>query len=314
MSTDQLSLALDKAVPETQILTSEALHNDLVRFRGFGKETSVFNYEGPGGVTIPTYVNEFWTSRQRAAHSLHEISYRACFKPQLPWFFISRLTEPNDMVYDPFMGRGTTLVEAALRDRLPVGCDLNPLSVILVEPRLTPPRPPALRERLERINLDREVSFREDLLVFYHPATLNQIGNLRAYLRRRQREGKLDSTDRWIRMVATNRLTGHSTGFFSVYTLPPNQAVSVKSQIRINDRRNQTPPKRDVRDIIFRKSRSLLSKFDEYRDACLPRGGERALFLTQSCDKTPQIKSNSIIGSNFVLNNTGSRRRNSVWS
>ena len=26
-------------------------------------------------------------------------------------------------------------------------------------------------------------------------------------------------------MVATNRLTGHSPGFFSVYTLPPNQAV-----------------------------------------------------------------------------------------
>ena len=26
-------------------------------------------------------------------------------------------------------------------------------------------------------------------------------------------------------MVATNRLTGHSAGFLSVYTLPPNQAM-----------------------------------------------------------------------------------------
>ena len=32
--------------------------------------------------------------------------------------------------------------------------------------------------------------------------------------------------DAWIRMVATNRLTGHSPGFFSVYTLPPNQALT----------------------------------------------------------------------------------------
>ena len=35
-------------------------------------------------------------------------------------------------------------------------------------------------------------------------------------------------------MIALNRLTGHSPGFFSVYTLPPNQAVSVKAQKRIN--------------------------------------------------------------------------------
>jgi hypothetical protein len=35
-------------------------------------------------------------------------------------------------------------------------------------------------------------------------------------------------------MVAVNRLTGHSPGFFSVYTLPPNQAVSVKAQQKIN--------------------------------------------------------------------------------
>jgi len=38
-------------------------------------------------------------------------------------------------------------------------------------------------------------------------------------------------------MIALNRLTGHSPGFFSVYTLPPNQAVSVKAQKRINQAR-----------------------------------------------------------------------------
>ncbi|MCS1409430.1 MAG: hypothetical protein M2R45_02611 [Verrucomicrobia subdivision 3 bacterium] len=43
---------------------------------------------------VPVYVNEFWTARQRQANALHEISYRACFKPQLPRFFIEHLTEP----------------------------------------------------------------------------------------------------------------------------------------------------------------------------------------------------------------------------
>src|ERR1700722_681661 len=88
---------------------------------------------------VPTFVNEFWTAKQRAASRLHEISYRACFKPQLPRFFIERLTRPGDIVYDPFMGRGTTPVEAALLGRVPFGCDINPLSAVLTHPRFTPP-------------------------------------------------------------------------------------------------------------------------------------------------------------------------------
>mgnify|MGYP000160800235 CR=1 FL=1 len=46
----------------------------------------------------------------------------------------------------------------------------------------------------------------------------------------RTADGSLDTVDAWIRMVAVNRLTGHSPGFFSVYTLPPNQAASPESQ------------------------------------------------------------------------------------
>ena len=77
---------------------------------------------------------EFWTARQRQAHALHEVSYRACFKPQLPAFFIERLTAPGDVVYDPFMGRGTTPLQAALMGRGAVGSDINPLSAALVRP------------------------------------------------------------------------------------------------------------------------------------------------------------------------------------
>ena len=53
--------------------------------------------------------------------------------------------------------------------------------------------------------------------------------------------------------------TGHSPGFFSVYTLPPNQAVSVESQVKINAKRSQTPPPRDVARLILKKSRALLA-------------------------------------------------------
>jgi len=78
---------------------------------------------------VPAFVNDSGRPNSARASRLHEISYRACFKPQLPRFFIERLTHPGDAVYDPFMGRGTTLLEAALLGRTPFGCDVNPLSL-----------------------------------------------------------------------------------------------------------------------------------------------------------------------------------------
>src|SRR5919205_3907131 len=93
-------------------LAADAFAADLLAFRAFGRGTETFVDAG-----IAYLVNEYWTARQRQSHALHEVSYRACFKAELPRFFIERLTAPGDLVYDPFMGRGTTLLEAALMGR-----------------------------------------------------------------------------------------------------------------------------------------------------------------------------------------------------
>jgi hypothetical protein len=243
---------------------------------------------------VPTLTNEFWTAKQRAAHSLHEVSYRACFKPQLPEFFVSRLTSPGDVVYDPFMGRGTTLIQAALMGRVPYGCDINPLSAALCEPRLTPPLLRDVEQALDEVDFRDAGELPEELLVFYHPDTLRQICALRKHLASRDRSGRLTAADKWIRMVALNRLTGHSPGFFSVYTLPPNQAVSVKAQAKINARRDQAPPVRDVRSIILTKSRALLRDVSEgTREAMAQACLQRRLVVGRSSD-TPSIASGSV--------------------
>jgi hypothetical protein len=243
---------------------------------------------------VPTFVNEFWTSKQRAAHSLHEVSYRACFKPQLPRFFIDRLTRPGDRVHDPFMGRGTTVLEAALAGRRPLGCDVNPLSEILAGPRLDPPTADDVAARLEQIDLSREVAVPRKLAVFYHRDTLLEICALRAYLLERAERHQLDAVDRWIRMIAVNRLTGHSPGFFSVYTLPPNQAVSVGVQQKINAERGQTPPRRDVRALIVRKTRSLLADCDEATRGVLRRVRDDAELLTARASATGHLSAGSV--------------------
>jgi hypothetical protein len=45
--------------------------------------------------------------------------------------------------------------------------------------------------------------------MFYHRNTLREIVSLRDYLGKKHADGSEDAIDRWIRMVATNRLTGH---------------------------------------------------------------------------------------------------------
>ncbi len=209
---------------------------------------------------ISHYVNSFWTSRQRQSKRIHEISYRACFKAELPEFFIGGLTSPGDGVFDPFMGRGTTVIQAALMGRKAYGNDVNPLCRMLVAPRLDIPSLSELAVRLERIPAGSCVPEDSDLLAFYHPETLRRICSLRDWFIGKVAQGGLDRVDEWIRMVALNRLTGHSSGFFSIYTMPPNQAVSAERQRILNRKRGLVPPQRDVDALVMKKSRSLLSQ------------------------------------------------------
>lgn len=268
------------------------LHDELTAFNRFGRATVCDTQAGEGHTStfrVPIYLNEFWTAKQRAANRLHEISYRACFKPQLPRFFIERLTKPGEIVFDPFMGRGTTLLEAALLGRIPYGCDANPLCTRLIRPRLNPPSLREIQDRLGHIDFAAKAPLREDLLAFYHPHTLQQLCALRSYLIAQESKGAFDGVDAWIQMVALNRLTGHSRGFFSVYTLPPNQAVTVESQLRINERLNQCPEFRPIPDLILAKTKSLLRDLTEEARDTLPALAKQARLFANSCEAVPAL-------------------------
>ena len=201
----------------------------------------------------------FWTSRQRQGHSIHELSYRACFKPQLPELLIDLLTAKNDVVLDPFLGRGTTAVQAALMNRTAYGSDVNPLSIMLTEPRLNTPSMTDLRKRLSHLPCEVDISESDyELTTFYHPEVLKKLIALKNWFIKRARLGTLDKVDKWIRVVAITRLAGHSPGFFSVRTMPPNQAVSIETQRALNRKSGLRPENKDIAGLILKKSRSLL--------------------------------------------------------
>ena len=246
------------------------------------------------GIDISYFINEYWTSKQRQASSLQEVSYRACFKPQLPGFFINLLTGEEDLVYDPFMGRGTTVIEAVLNGRNAAGNDINPLSKILTGPRINLPQGKEIQQRLSEIEFHPGLKADIDLSMFYHQDTEAELVSLRQYLAEKNSQGREDRVDRWIRMVATNRLTGHSPGFFSVYTLPPNQAASGERQKKINFQRGQTPHYKDVKKLIMKKSKALLKDIAPEVRKGINERGKSALLLAEDARFTPAIEDNKV--------------------
>lgn len=192
------------------------------------------------------------------------------------------------------MGRGTTPLEAALMGRIAVGIDANPLGEMLVRPRLNPPEISEVASRLSVIPWELSSNLDEDLLAFYHPETLQKISALREYFFERERTQKLDAVDEWIRLVALNRLSGHSAGFFSVRTMPPNQAVPVSRQLEINTRHHQHPPQRDVAALILKKSRSLLRNLTRSQAENLQKIYSRHKITTGLAEKMAHLSDNSV--------------------
>jgi DNA modification methylase len=103
-----------------------------------------------------------------ASHNFH--SFPAKFPPQLPAIFIEKLTRPGEIVLDPMMGSGTTILEAYLSGRKSIGIDIDPLSVLITKVKVTPQ------------NKDKLIELKNEILLETHSSLSN---------RRQQLEDKL---------------------------------------------------------------------------------------------------------------------------
>jgi DNA modification methylase len=92
-----------------------------------------------------------------ASHDVH--AFAAKFPPQLPRAFIRGLTAPGDVVLDPMMGSGTTIVEALLEGRRGIGLDIDPLALRVSQAKTIPMRTDDLRDSGLKV-----ISLAQDLL------------------------------------------------------------------------------------------------------------------------------------------------------
>ena len=119
--------------------------------------------------------------RTKHVHSIHP--YLGKFIPQLVEVFLHRYFRPGDCVYDPFVGSGTTLVEANAFGAAAIGCDISAFNCLLARVKTTAyslgALELALRGALEQARLTAEVVTLEDastwLRDWYAEAALREL-------------------------------------------------------------------------------------------------------------------------------------------
>ena len=78
----------------------------------------------------------FISHDQRAlTHGIHK--FPAKFFPELPRWIIKRYSQEGDLVLDPFMGSGTTNLEASILGRHSIGVDVDPLARTIAKVKTT---------------------------------------------------------------------------------------------------------------------------------------------------------------------------------
>jgi SAM-dependent methyltransferase len=122
--------------------------------------------------------------------------YPARFVPQIPMQFIAALSEPGDIVYDPFCGCGTTLVETLRLGRKAVATDISPVATFLtrvkaqiiagekVNVQVLRDISDVVSERLfhlRKTGSDRHFhKDLEELKQWYHPVTLGELFSIKS--------------------------------------------------------------------------------------------------------------------------------------
>jgi len=80
--------------------------------------------------------NTVWSFPVRGNWATHKPDYRGNFAPQVPRNVILNYSEEGDMVLDPMVGGGTTLIEARLLNRNAIGYDINQNAVNITSERI----------------------------------------------------------------------------------------------------------------------------------------------------------------------------------
>ena len=84
--------------------------------------------------------DSLWLLDARDSSGAHQADYHGNFIPQIPHQLLRRFTKAGDIVLDPFMGSGTTAIEANRLRRRYIGIELSPAAAELARQRIASDR------------------------------------------------------------------------------------------------------------------------------------------------------------------------------
>lgn len=140
------------------LFTSKVVENEIKKQFEDGR----LGYEIPGKEKIEEWqpvdlrpIREtVWTFKSRGKWAVHQGDYRGNWSPYVPRMLIELYSKEGDIVLDPFVGGGTTLIETWLTNRTGIGLDISPFAVSMATSRIQEMRQKSLHD--PRIELREE--------------------------------------------------------------------------------------------------------------------------------------------------------------
>jgi hypothetical protein len=185
---------------------------------------------------------------------LHSICpYYAVFPESFARIMVLAHSDMGDVVFDPFCGRGTAVLEGLLLGREGGGSDINPVAVCISRAKCAPPKLIDVLKRLRHLEALSDVSLedtaRDDefFALCFSEGTLGQL----LYLRRELR-WDADPIDCFITAVALGCLHGESDRSPHYFSNRMPRTISTKPEYSIRwwRSRGMLPPQRDVFAIL----------------------------------------------------------------
>lgn len=217
-------------------------------------------------------------------NQLHTIcSYMAMFPPSLPHYFIEKYSKEGNIVLDPFSGRGTTILEACLMNRIGVGNDKNPLAFLLTRAKANVPYSGRILARLGKLEknfFSSNISIAnedQNIKMIYSDSTLKQLVFLKRNL-----NWKISNVDAFIAALLLGTMHGNSEGYLSLsmpntFSMAPNY---VRKYIREHDLQK---PDRNCFEILRKKLKR-----------CYQRQSVRGKAYNQDVVNMSRIKNESV--------------------
>lgn len=184
-------------------------------------------------------------------HRFHSICpYFAMFPEAFVRRNIHAWSRPGDLVCDPFMGRGTTILESLLNGRKAIGCDTNAVAYCVSRAKAVAPPWADVNDRLRelerefyRFSSDESETRDEFFNLCFHATTLQQVLFLRKRLHWRD-----DDVDCFIAAITLGCLHGesHRSALCLSNRMPRTISTKPAYSVRWWLRHRCLPPVRDA--------------------------------------------------------------------